>query len=351
MKKKICLNMIVKDEARVIRRSLASVKSLIDYWVIVDTGSTDGTQEVIKDFFKDLPGELHERPWVHFAHNRNEALQLAKSKGDYLLFIDADDELVIPKQFQFPILNLGYYLITQRDVAFNMDSLWPLLIDAHLDWNWVGVAHETLECQESASSGMLGGLVNLYHNDGKRSLDPNKKKKVIEMLEEGLVNEPENSRYMFYLAQSYRGLELYDQAILIYQKRALMGGEVEEIYSSLYWIGRLQEELKEPPETFISSFLRAHEASPPRGEPIYSIIAYYIRTKQFLLGYLLSKYALSLPPLPKGATFVLSWIYDWGLLFEFYLSAKGLGKKSEASRAAKKLLSHPDFPEEYRRGL
>ena len=43
----LCLCMIVKNEAPVIRRCLDSVRSLIDYWVIVDTGSTDGTQDIV----------------------------------------------------------------------------------------------------------------------------------------------------------------------------------------------------------------------------------------------------------------------------------------------------------------
>ena len=62
--KTICLNMIVKNESKVIQRCLESVKGTIDYWVIVDTGSTDGTQQLIKECLKDIPGELHERPWV-----------------------------------------------------------------------------------------------------------------------------------------------------------------------------------------------------------------------------------------------------------------------------------------------
>jgi glycosyltransferase involved in cell wall biosynthesis len=69
----ICLNMIVKNEAPVIGRCLASVRPLIDQWVIVDTGSTDGTQALIREALADLPGVLIERPWVDFAHNRNEA--------------------------------------------------------------------------------------------------------------------------------------------------------------------------------------------------------------------------------------------------------------------------------------
>src|SRR5579883_2825669 len=109
----VCLNMIVKDESPVIERCLASVKKLgiIDYWVIVDTGSTDGTQKIIKKFMKDIPGKLYERPWKNFAHNRNEALALAKDKADYLLFIDADEQLSVSDNFTFPSLDEDCYLI------------------------------------------------------------------------------------------------------------------------------------------------------------------------------------------------------------------------------------------------
>jgi len=96
----ITLCMIVKDESHVIERCLSSVAPLVDYWVIVDTGSTDGTQQKIKDFFdrNGIPGELHEIPWVDFGTNRSKALELAQSTVyDYSLMIDADEY-----KFDFP---------------------------------------------------------------------------------------------------------------------------------------------------------------------------------------------------------------------------------------------------------
>ena len=82
----VCLSMIVKNETHIIKECFDSVYKFIDYWVIVDTGSTDGTQELIKNYFaeKGIPGELIERPWVSFGHNRSEALGLVMEKQTML---------------------------------------------------------------------------------------------------------------------------------------------------------------------------------------------------------------------------------------------------------------------------
>ena len=55
---RLSLTMIVKDETHVILECLESVYKYIDYWVIIDTGSTDGTQDMITNFFKEknIPG-------------------------------------------------------------------------------------------------------------------------------------------------------------------------------------------------------------------------------------------------------------------------------------------------------
>ena len=92
----ICLNMIVRNEAHIVHEVLDSVAPYISSWVIVDTGSDDGTQDLIRNHMAGLgiPGELHERPWRNFAHNRTEALTLAQGHGDYIWVIDADDTVV-----------------------------------------------------------------------------------------------------------------------------------------------------------------------------------------------------------------------------------------------------------------
>ncbi|HYQ17330.1 MAG TPA: glycosyltransferase, partial [Polyangiaceae bacterium] len=102
----ICLCMIVKNETKVLPRLFRSVKDYIDYYVIVDTGSTDDTIALIEREMSGygVAGEVHERPWVNFGVNRQQALELAVAadKADWLLFIDADEELGVsdPKFYE-----------------------------------------------------------------------------------------------------------------------------------------------------------------------------------------------------------------------------------------------------------
>jgi len=143
---RICLNMIVKDEAPVIERCLRSVKPWIDHWVIVDTGSSDGTQAMIRKFMADLPGVLHERPWRDFAHNRNQAMALARERmrnaDDFLLFIDADETLRMAPGFAWPQLDAdGYQFRCELD---GWQYLRNALVCAQQPWRWEGVLHEYL---------------------------------------------------------------------------------------------------------------------------------------------------------------------------------------------------------------
>src|SRR5713226_9278206 len=104
--KTIGLCMIVKDEAQVILRCLQSVRPLIDYALIVDTGSTDGAQPIVMQYLAQerLRGEVIEEPWRDFATNRSFALAKLRERADidYALMMDADDTLVFADGFDVP---------------------------------------------------------------------------------------------------------------------------------------------------------------------------------------------------------------------------------------------------------
>lgn len=245
-KKTVCLNMIVKDESQVINRCLASVKPLIDYWVIVDTGSTDETQNIIKEYMKEIPGELHERPWVDFAENRNQALELARGKSDYILLIDADETMEYPINYHWPVLDKDCFDVNM--ILGNLQYSRVSLVKSSLDWKWYDVLHEYIYASKCKTVGTLIDIYRTSKSDGHRSTDSNKFLKDAAVLEAALLKEPKNLRYRFYLAQSYRDAKKYDLAIENYQKRAVAEGWDEEVIISLLQIARLQCILKNNPK-------------------------------------------------------------------------------------------------------
>lgn len=337
-KQTVCLNMIVKNESAIIEKNLQSVKGLIDYWVIVDTGSNDGTQEIVKRALKDVPGELHERKWVDFAHNRNEALALAK--GDYVLFMDADEEFVGKKWDELKCD--GYYLRFKKpDGLVEFNRLWMVKNDSK--WKWVGVLHESLEREGKYTVSMLDGLSVLLSGDvGYRSKDPAKYRKDAAVLEKALKTEPDNARYAFYLAQSYLNAGEMENALKWYEKRAKMGGFEEEVFISLFAIGKI----KNDPE----AYRQAYQYRPSRVEPLRDLANYYIKKKNYLSGYKAAKEGAG-KEISNDALFVESWIYEWGLLHIQAFCAFQLGFKDEAVQLYSELLKKKSIPEGIRKEL
>ncbi len=336
--------MIVKNEAKIIRRCLESVQSLIDYWVICDTGSTDGTEEIIREFLAKIPGELHERPWVHFAHNRNEVLEYSKGKGDYILLIDADERLEFSKKKSLPLLDKDCYSIIHRSNEFDFQRVF--LLNNRLNWKWVGAIHESPECPEVKTVGTIPGIVNICTQDGSRSQDPEKFLKDIRILEQALSKNPEDRRHVFYLAETYSIANQKPKALKFYEKRVGMGPPNQEVFWSAYQVGRLQEELEHPSETFIQSYARAHQLRSTRVEPLFYLANHFLRMHSFYLAYLVSKDAVPIP-LPEDAHFIERWMYEWGMLLQYTKSAWFLGRKEEAQKAYKRLMSVPTFPQPY----
>lgn len=333
---KICLSMIVKNEKDVICRCLESIQPLIDYWVIVDTGSTDGTQQIIKEFMKEIPGELHQSTWVNFSYNRNEALELAKKHGDYTLFIDADDVLTYTPEFKKQKLDKDVYSlkIQYRNLLYHR----PQLIKNTKEWKWVGVVHEALVCLEPTTSGFLEGVTMLILGGGNRSQDPEKFKNDAKLLVDALKTDPNNTRYLFYLAQSYRDAQMPQEALQAYEKRVSMGGWNQEVCWSYYQMGLLQEGLNSSEEIVVNSYLKSFNCQKNRAEPLYQLSKYYRLKGNYFMAYLIAQFGLRLTP-PSDALFLEPWIYDYGILLEYSISAYWIELYQEAYVACQQLLA------------
>lgn len=337
--------MIVKNEAKVIERCLHSAKKWIDYWVISDTGSSDGTQDLIRSTLKDIPGELVERPWVDFAHNRNEVLALSRDKGDYILLMDADEWLQYSSSFTLPRLTKDIYGIIYRSGGIDFQR--GFLLNNKVAWNWVGVIHEEPQAPVKTSVGFIPGIVSICTQEGHRSEDPEKIRKDLRTLEKALAQEPNQARYVFYLAEAHLLLDQLPEALMRYEQRVSLGGSDQEIFWSLYQIAQLQEQLGSPPESFIRSYCKAFQYRPSRAEPLFFLINHYMATQCIYLAYLLAKEAISIP-IPSDAHYIQTWMYEWGLPLQFVKSAYAMGRKEEAKKICRRLLSLSTLPENYR---
>lgn len=346
-KPKVCLNMIVKNETDVICRCLESVLPIIDYWVIVDTGSTDGTQDLIKSFMKknNKPGELHERPWKNFGHNRNEALILAKGKGDYIFFIDADEYLQYEPTFKLPMLEKDFYYVT----IHHANTLYcrNLLIKNDLDWKWVGVLHEVVYSEQAKTFDTLKGVGNIYTTEGARSKDPQKYLKDAAILEQGLIDEPGNSRYVFYLAQSYRDAGVKDKALENYKRRIAMGGWDQEVYWSYLRVAELKVGLNYPKEEVVQSFKEAFDYRRSRVEPLYNLAHYYREAGDFKSCYEVASIASTIPE-SDDILFVQQWMTDYGIDLEKSIAAYWLGDYKECQTISVELLKKVSLPDNVR---
>ena len=338
----LCLCMIVKNESLVIERCLEAVRPLVDYWVISDTGSTDGTQDLIRKVLDGVPGELHEEPWVDFGHNRTRNIQHARGKADYLLTLDADH--VMRQDAPLPRLTAGSYMLrydtpgTQHRFKHLMRGDWP--------WRYEGVTHEYPCTDEPDTQENLDALVIEDQADGGCRSD--KFERDARLLRREIERDPDNPRTVFYLANTERDLGHAESAIALYERRAGMGGWGEEVYCSLLEAGILRAEEADDWPGAMDVFSRAWDGRPERLEACYELASRLRLAGRYRTAYALLRDVVGRPE-PGDLLFTKSWVYRWGLLFEFSITAYWVGEFAASTEACDQLLALPDLPAAIRR--
>lgn len=355
----ITLCMIVKDEAAIIERCLASVKPLLSRWCIVDTGSTDGTQDVIRRFMADIPGSLHERPWKEFDGSRTEAIDLARAeclaKG-WLLLIDADEFLEVEGRLTLPD-GYDYYngWVTRRRGSLRWAR--PVFLRADKPWEFQMPRHEGLYCRtnwQSAPVPVPNALI-ISTSDGARAKEGEYERylKDAHVLEAWLTQHPGHVRCQYYIAQSYRDaakskrpidLHAMQNAVLHFLKRANMAGYDQETFSAIYQAAMCMRDSGYPWERVQQTLLLAFNFRPQRAEPLYVIACHYREQRQYVLAELFARKAaeLSIPADSFGD--MDASVYEWRARDELAVALASLGRHAEARNLIRQTLALPTLP-------
>jgi hypothetical protein len=331
----IGLVMIVKDESHVITEALQSIADFIDYYVISDTGSTDNTESVITDFFKskNVDGQIFHDTWSDFGTNRSLVLQHAMGRMQYAIMVDADDVVKMPSEIKskkdfYQVLDPTFDgfkvgIVDEQDSVFYWRTQ---IFNLKVKWKYDGVLHEYPVLANARVNANHNNLKELPVKIVSRRLGSrnrmdikDKYRKDAEMLLRGLEKEPLNTRYMFYLAQSFRDCHEFERSIEWYQKRVDFGGWYEEVFYSLYMIGKMALFSVKNEPLGIRNNLKAFSVHPKRVESMNSLVQYYKMKSEFRTALMYVRKVKDVPFPAEDGLFLENELYSHTLKLDYML--------------------------------
>lgn len=258
---------IVKNEERILRAMLESVAAIVDEWVIVDTGSSDSTRDVIAEY-----GPIYEVPFVDFVTTKNEALRLAEGKGDYVLFMDADERVEAGLLRLREHAEAGVYAVNALIVEgaaetvqrYYRNRLWR----NDGSWRFAGPGvHECIVYTGDREGIVTDGDIHIRHDHSHRSAEsyPQRNEFYTGLLSDALAKDPTDSRAAFYLARTLKDAGRFLEAVEMYERYLLLGGWHDERWQAAYDMAECWKRLGEY-EAALASLKRAQEIDPRRAE-------------------------------------------------------------------------------------
>lgn len=288
--KDLVLAMMVKNEEKRITVSFDSVREICKTFVILDTGSTDTTISVCEKYCARHGIKLYLKtaPFVNFCETRNVLLDFADEVLEgphFLLMLDSNDELQGVQNLKkfvetFSGQQTGFHLKQQWLSGKKTDSYYNVrLVISHNGWRYKGVVHEYIcknDSVQTASEIMMLSDVVLFQDRNKDD-DKSAKRFVRDkkMLYEDLLKHPNESRTIFYLAQTCGCLANFSEAYRYYKMRLNFVDFIEEVYHSYYRLGEVSHTLNCPWEETMMWYLSSFAHS-QRVEPLIKLAEYYM---------------------------------------------------------------------------
>ena len=324
----ISLVMIVKNEEKRLKNTLLSVLGYVDSFIIFDTGSTDNTINILKDFSKEnnIPLYLLEGTFIDFSTSRNICLDFADTivSNDFLLLLDSNDELrgaeFLRKfcQENKDKPNTGYYVLQEWWNGFRHEKYYNLkMVKSRKGWRYRGRVHEYLydtgvknNRNIEISTIRIPDRLSIYQD---RTQDDDKSKKRYEtdkvILLEELKDNPTDSRSIFYLARTYMCLGNIKESFNYFKIRTNLEGFSEELFESFLKCGELSQKLKHDWYESFNWYIKAFEII-ERVEPLLHISSYYMH-KNWFLSYTFASLACKLSYPHRCRLFVDKHAYDY----------------------------------------
>lgn len=325
------LVMIVKDAENTITNTLREIAPFIDYWTVLDTGSSDDTCDIIRTELKNIPGHLYEEEFIDFSTSRNRALDLAGNTCKYTIMLDDSyilhngNELrrILQENSNSPSFTIS--IMNDKEIYCSNRILRS---KSRLRYKYR--VHEVVEPCETL---YLPKNVYIYdYQDFKSDLRTAKRfSTYLKIFQEDYEKDPTDSRIVYYLANSYYGVEKYNEAIIHYRERINMEPIGEEVYMSYYMIGVIQTLLHKSPSEIIKSYQQAFIYDSKRAEPLYQIALVYYKNSQLEEAYKYANIAYKIE-IPQRDLQIQYKIYNLEIpciLAEICLS---LGKKEQARK-------------------
>ncbi len=365
---RLVLAIIAKNEEHCILTMLNSaVKDVCDMVVINDTGSTDRTREVVREWGEKtgIPTYVVDRPFDNFCNSRNHAMEVARqkvtehgwSRNQTLgMWLDCDETLHITPGFNKQKMDKQLYMMNTfiGSMKYTRNTFWNMSESLH--FYYYGPVHEFIMCKEqNISSGLAENIhvdVKMIGASWKGDISQKYLKHAF-LLEEYINYEDRNSRWVFYLAQSYHDSSSSSnkeenekrllRAMSYYTERVnTLSGYEEERFYSQYRIGTIKLALEYPWAEVHQDLMKAAAMEPLRCESLKIIIDHYLAVSEYHLAYLYAKSAKATfhgqNPYPNRLLFVDESLYNWRLLESVSACCAYTNRKEEAKENFNEIL-------------
>lgn len=331
----ICLCMIVKDAGPQFEKVLIDNLPNFDKWCILDTGSTDGTQDVIRRVLSDKKrGNLYEEPFINFRESRNRCLELAGISCKFLLTLD--DTYVIQGDLRSFLTEVRgdqfsdsfSLLIKSDDTEYYSNRI----IKSLTKLRYIHTIHEVITDKNNINVTVPNNRAIIFDNrsDYMNDRTNNRKKFDLELLFKEVENDPDNPRALYYIAQTYGciGDEINKAKYFELRINHPNQGYIQEKVDACFELARTYNfNLNKDWETCERLYQQAYDLDPERPDSLYFLgihwylernyeKAYYYFKKGFEIGYPLHKQyslkpTLSFHFLPKFLTEVSYYMKDF----------------------------------------